>query len=147
MSIAVLPLNIKQSGSMWETKEMPPPLAFRHGGCEGCPGLKQLNPEMEELMEWRAGVGQAHVQSKKRHHSPFSSAFSTTGEFPNIPQAIFRCFFIKTKCGFSSLRWLGCKSRVLSLGQTAAGLVPWIVNMCHLKPKLEVQWSPWDSWI
>lgn len=106
MSIEVLPLNIKQSGSMWKTEEMPPPLAFRHGGCEGCPGLKQLNPEMEELMEWRAGVGQADVQSKKRHHSPFSSAFSTTGEFPNIPQAIFRCFFLlKQKVDF--LLWGG----------------------------------------
>jgi len=47
---------------------MPPPLAFRHGGCEGCPGLKQLNPEMEELMEWRAGVGQARA---KQEAAPF----------------------------------------------------------------------------
>lgn len=94
-------------------------------------------------LEWARHM----CKESKQHHSTFSSTFSTSGEFPKIPQAIFRCFFIKTKSGFSSLRWLGCKSRVLSLGQTAAGQVPWIVNMCHLKPKLEVQWLPWDSWI
>lgn len=56
-------------------------------------------------LEWARHM----CKESKQHHSTFSSAFSTSGEFPKIPQAIFRRFFIKTKSGFSSLRWLGYK--------------------------------------